>query len=114
MVIMCCIHTCGIISRATGFIMMKLGKAAAFTVGSGILVLQLANSSGYININWDKLTRGVEKVAEQVEDSTSAKKKGLLKKVTRTQYDVQICKLNVLCPYINSPILGCHSRHGQI
>lgn len=61
--------------------MMKLGKAAAFTVGSGILALQLANSSGYININWDKLTRGVERVAEQVEDSTSDKKKGLLKKV---------------------------------
>nr|BAH70799.1 ACYPI007484 [Acyrthosiphon pisum] len=66
---------------ATGFIMMKLGKAAAFTVGSGILALQLANSSGYININWDKLTRGVERVAEQVEGSTSDKKQGLLKKV---------------------------------
>ncbi|KAF0770048.1 FUN14 domain-containing protein 1-like isoform X2 [Aphis craccivora] len=66
---------------ATGFIMMKLGKAAAFTVGSGILALQLANSSGYININWDKLTRGVERVAERVEDSTSDKKQGLLKKV---------------------------------
>ncbi|XP_060866648.1 FUN14 domain-containing protein 1 isoform X1 [Metopolophium dirhodum] len=68
---------------ATGFIMMKLGKAAAFTVGSGILVLQLANSSGYININWDKLTRGVERVAEQVEGSTSDKKQGLLKKMGR-------------------------------
>ncbi|KAE9543159.1 hypothetical protein AGLY_003070 [Aphis glycines] len=68
---------------ATGFIMMKLGKAAAFTVGSGILALQLANSSGYININWDKLTRGVERVAERVEDSTSDKKQGLLKKVGR-------------------------------
>lgn len=77
---------CAIVSRVTGFVMMKLGKAAAFTVGSGILALQLANSSGYVKINWDKLTRGVEKVAEQVEDSTSDKKKGLLKKVTHTQY----------------------------
>jgi len=65
----------------TGFVMMKLGKAAAFTLGSGILALQLANSSGYVKINWDKLTRGVERVAEQVEDSTE-KKKGLLKKVS--------------------------------
>lgn len=62
--------------------MMKLGKAAAFTLGSGIIALQLANSSGYVKINWDKLTRGVERVAEQVEDSTADKKKGLLKKVT--------------------------------
>lgn len=84
------IYTCGIICRATGFIMMKLGKAAAFTVGSGILALQLANSSGYININWDKLTRGVERVAERVEDSTSDKKQGLLKKVTYTQCNVYI------------------------
>lgn len=69
-------------SRVTGFVMMKLGKAAAFTLGSGIIALQLANSSGYIKINWDKLTRGVERVAEQVEDSASDKKKGLFKKVT--------------------------------
>jgi len=62
---MCCIYICGFISRETGFIMMKLVKADAFTVGSGILALQLANSSGYININWDKLTRGVERVAEK-------------------------------------------------
>lgn len=61
---------------------MKLGKAAAFTLGSGIIALQLANSSGYVKINWDKLTRGVERVAEQVEDSTADKKRGLLKKVT--------------------------------
>lgn len=70
-----------IVFRVTGFVMMKLGKAAAFTLGSGIIALQLANSSGYVKINWDKLTRGVERVAEQVEDSTSDKKKGLLKKV---------------------------------
>jgi len=71
---------------------MKLGKAAAFTVGSGILALQLANSSGYININWDKLTRGVERVAEQVEDSTSNKKQGLLKKVTYAQCNIVYIK----------------------
>jgi len=88
LVIICCIYTYNIISRATGFIMMKLGKAAAFTVGSGILALQLANSSGYIKINWDKLTRGVERVAEQVEDSTSDKKQGLLKKVTYIQCNI--------------------------
>lgn len=64
----------------TGFIMMKMSKTAAFTLGSGIIALQLANSSGYMKIDWDKLTRGVERVAEQVEDSTE-NKKGLLKKV---------------------------------
>lgn len=69
------------IFRVTGFVMMKLGRAAAFTLGSGIIALQLANSSGYVKINWDKLTKGVERVAEQVENSTENKKKGLLKKV---------------------------------
>lgn len=64
--------------------MMKLGKAAAFTLGSGIIALQIANSTGYVKINWDKFTKGVEKVAEQVEDSTVDKKKGLLKKVLFT------------------------------
>lgn len=77
--------------------MMKLGKAAAFTLGSGILALQVANSSGYVKINWDKLTRGVERVAEQVEDSTIDKKKGLLKKVIYKIhiYSVMNIKFNV-------------------
>lgn len=70
--------------------MMKLGKAAAFTLGSGILALQLANSSGYVKINWDKLTRGVEKVAEKVEDSTEDKKKGLLEKVMYFKKSIEL------------------------
>lgn len=76
--------------------MMKLGKAAAFTLGSGIIALQLANSSGYVKINWDKLTRGVERVAEQVEDSTADKKKGLLKKVTSMHYSCDRLKFNLI------------------
>lgn len=68
------------IFRLTSFLMMKLDRAAACTLGSGILALLLANSSGYLKIDLNKLTRGVERVAEQVEDSTENKEE-LLKKV---------------------------------
>lgn len=68
-------------NRFTGFILMKVGRAAAATIGSGVILLQVANYNGYININWDKLTRKAEKISEQLEDSGSSKNKNFLKKV---------------------------------
>jgi hypothetical protein len=37
--------------RLTGFLAMKVGKAAATAVGGGIIILQLANHKGYINVS---------------------------------------------------------------
>ncbi|KAJ9584545.1 hypothetical protein L9F63_021103 [Diploptera punctata] len=49
----------------TGFITMKVGKVAAMAVGGGIILLQVANHQGYININWDKVYKQVDKVEEK-------------------------------------------------
>jgi FUN14 domain-containing protein 1 len=38
----------------TGYVLSKVGKIAAFTVGSSVIVLQLAQHLGYIEINWGK------------------------------------------------------------
>jgi Uncharacterized conserved protein len=44
---------------------MKVGKVAAFAVGGGIILLQVANHQGYIKINWDKVYKQVDKVEEK-------------------------------------------------
>ena len=38
----------------TGYVLSKVGKIAAFTVGSSVIVLQLAQHLGYIEIKWGK------------------------------------------------------------
>ncbi|KAJ8950303.1 hypothetical protein NQ318_021160 [Aromia moschata] len=52
----------------TGFLAMRVGKTAALALGGGIILLQVANEKGYIKINWDKVNRNIDKVADKVEE----------------------------------------------
>ncbi|KAK0180521.1 hypothetical protein PV327_006148 [Microctonus hyperodae] len=52
----------------TGFLAMKVGKVIAFSVGGGIIILQIAATQGYIKINWDKIQRKAEKLTDKVEE----------------------------------------------
>jgi len=58
----------GVSGWLTGFVAMKVGKAAATAIGGGILLLQLASYKGYININWNRLNRDVERIGQQIQD----------------------------------------------
>lgn len=40
----------GLSGWVTGFLAMKVGKAVAIAVGGGIIILQIANHQGYINV----------------------------------------------------------------
>lgn len=42
---------------ATGYVLSRVGKLAAFTIGSGVLVLQVAQHLGYIEIKWGKRSK---------------------------------------------------------
>lgn len=37
--------------RATGYSTMKIGKTAAFLIGGGIILLEVANEQGWIKID---------------------------------------------------------------
>lgn len=50
---------------------MKVGKVAAIAVGGGIILLQVANHQGYIKVNWDKVYKQVDKVADRVEEKAT-------------------------------------------
>lgn len=67
----------------TGYLMMKVGKIAAVAVGGGIILMQLANHKGYINVNWDKITRKVDEQVDKIEATTSQKGPSLVDKVGR-------------------------------
>uniref|UniRef100_A0A336MKQ7 CSON002555 protein n=1 Tax=Culicoides sonorensis TaxID=179676 RepID=A0A336MKQ7_CULSO len=68
---------------ATGYVTMKVGKAAALAVGGGIILLQLAHQQGYITVDWNKVTRKFDKVSDKVTEAVTKEKPGLLDKAER-------------------------------
>ncbi|GLV46593.1 uncharacterized protein CBL_13350 [Carabus blaptoides fortunei] len=67
----------------TGFIGMKVGKVAAVAVGGGIILLQIANHNGYININWNKINKKIDKISDKVEEKVSGQGPSWMNKVER-------------------------------
>ena len=50
---------------------MKVGKAVAIAVGGSIIILQIASNEGYITIDWNKLLRKADKIADKAEEAIS-------------------------------------------
>ncbi|XP_077291895.1 FUN14 domain-containing protein 1A-like [Arctopsyche grandis] len=65
----------------TGYIGMKVGKVAAVGLGSGIILLHLANQGGYVNINWDKIHKNVDNISEKIEKETNKRSSAWLDKI---------------------------------
>lgn len=63
---------------------MKVGKVAAMAVGGGIILMQVANHKGYINVNWEKITKKVDEQVDKIEATTSKKGPSLVDKVNIT------------------------------
>lgn len=47
---------------------MKVGKVVAITVGGSIILLQIASNEGYITIDWNKITKKANKLADKAEE----------------------------------------------
>lgn len=67
--------------RVTGFLAMKVGKVVAFSVGGGIIMLQIAANQGYIKVNWDKLQKNAEKLSDKVEEKITGEGPNIMDKV---------------------------------
>lgn len=48
----------------SGFMLKRVGKAAALTVGAGFMVVQALSYSGYVHIEWDRVHKDVVKVLD--------------------------------------------------
>ncbi|EDW13555.1 FUN14 domain-containing protein 1 [Drosophila mojavensis] len=68
---------------ATGYTTMKFGKFAAFAIGGSIILIEIAHQEGFIKIDWPKLTKSVDKIAEKVESSISGNDPNWIDKTER-------------------------------
>ncbi|XP_011304056.1 FUN14 domain-containing protein 1 isoform X2 [Fopius arisanus] len=66
---------------ATGFLAMKVGKVVAFSVGGGIIMLQVAANQGYIKINWNKIQEKAEKLSDKVEEKITGEGPNFMSKI---------------------------------
>lgn len=49
-----------------GFLFKKVGKLAATAVGGGFFLLQIANHTGYIKVDWKRVEKDVNKAKQQL------------------------------------------------
>ncbi|KAB0392067.1 hypothetical protein E2I00_017200, partial [Balaenoptera physalus] len=56
----------GVTGWCTGFIFQKVGRLAATALGGGFFLLQLANHTGYIRVDWRRVEKDVQKAREQL------------------------------------------------
>ncbi|NXX96677.1 FUND2 protein, partial [Centropus bengalensis] len=56
----------GVTGWCTGLIFQKVGKLAARGGGGGFLLLQIANHTGYIKVDWKLVERDVNKAKQQL------------------------------------------------
>jgi len=54
---------------ATGFVFGKVGRAAATTLGTSLVLFQLANHYGYIKIDWKKVEKTKKDVTKDLQNN---------------------------------------------
>ncbi|RUP49168.1 FUN14 family-domain-containing protein [Jimgerdemannia flammicorona] len=52
----------------SGYLVKKVGKVAALTVGAGFIFVQILESQGYIQISWDRFEKGYIKALDVDKD----------------------------------------------
>lgn len=67
-----------------GLLFAKVGKMAAATVGTSLLLLQVAHHQGYVNVNWKKLRENAQKIRKAVMKDT--KEASFASKLTSTSH----------------------------
>ncbi|XP_035757750.1 FUN14 domain-containing protein 1 [Egretta garzetta] len=56
----------GVTGWCAGFLFQKVGKLAATAVGGGFLLLQIASHSGYVQVDWKRVEKDVNKAKKQL------------------------------------------------
>lgn len=69
---------------ATGFATMKVGKFAAFAIGGGIILMEIAHQEGFIEVDWSKISRKLDKVTDKVEEAVTGQEKSWMDKAERS------------------------------
>lgn len=67
----------------TGYSTLKIGKLAAFAIGGTIIVVEIAHLEGYIQIDWSKMTKKLDKVSDKVESAVTGETPSWMDKAER-------------------------------
>ncbi|XP_004717590.1 FUN14 domain-containing protein 2 [Echinops telfairi] len=84
----------GVTGWCTGFIFQKVGKLAATAVGGGFFLLQIANHTGYIKVDWKRVEKDMKKAKEQLKIDKSNQISSEVK--SKAEAVVSFVKKNVL------------------
>uniref|UniRef100_A0A2K5DKF7 FUN14 domain-containing protein 2 n=1 Tax=Aotus nancymaae TaxID=37293 RepID=A0A2K5DKF7_AOTNA len=84
----------GVTGWCKGFIFQKVGKLAATAVGGGFFLLQLANHTGYIKVDWQRVEKDMRKAKEQLKIHQSSQVPAEAR--SRAEEVVSFVKKNVL------------------
>lgn len=57
-----------IIFRCTGFLTTRVGKTVALSVGGSIILIAVANQTGIVKMDWDKINEKIGKVSTKLEN----------------------------------------------
>ncbi|XP_064614902.1 FUN14 domain-containing protein 1A-like isoform X2 [Liolophura sinensis] len=55
----------GVSGWCAGYLFSKIGKVAAAAMGTSMILLQIAQYNGYIQINWNRVERSVTEAKER-------------------------------------------------
>lgn len=88
-----------------GYVTMKIGKTAAFAIGGGIILLQVAQQNGYIVIDWEKLKKNADKATEKLEETCSKNKESFMTQV-HTYLNLYLYLPNIYIYLVSKMSLG--------
>ncbi|KAM9396777.1 FUN14 domain-containing protein 1-like isoform 1-T1 [Salvelinus alpinus] len=60
----------GVTGWCAGYLFQRVGKIAATAIGGGFLLLQIANHSGYVQVDWKKVEKDVNKAKKHLKKRT--------------------------------------------
>ncbi|XP_060792511.1 FUN14 domain-containing protein 2 [Neoarius graeffei] len=79
----------GVTGWCAGYLFQKVGKVAASAVGGGFFLLQIANHTGYITVDWKRVEQDVNKAKKQLKLNTEKPSKEVKTKVQEVQMFVK-------------------------
>ncbi|XP_035290159.1 FUN14 domain-containing protein 2 isoform X2 [Anguilla anguilla] len=75
----------GVTGWCAGYLFQKVGKLAASAVGGGFILLQIANHTGYITVDWKRVEKDVNKAKKQLKLSAEKPPKEVRTKAQEVQ-----------------------------
>uniref|UniRef100_A0AAY4BPU0 FUN14 domain-containing protein 2 n=1 Tax=Denticeps clupeoides TaxID=299321 RepID=A0AAY4BPU0_9TELE len=81
----------GVSGWCAGFLFQKVGKLAASAVGGGFFLLQVANHTGYIKVDWKRVEQDMNKAKKQLKLNVDKPPREV-----RTKVDESFVKKNIV------------------